>query len=351
LAHGTLIELATGRISIEEDCSGIRSLQSSLMVALFFGQAHGLSLGGRALSVFVGETLAVLLNLIRAVLLVVISASGSASHMKLWHERLGILIPVALFSGVWLTAILLSRNQGMARAMKPKTSAFKSAGFSALFSDGWKGSLMLPAGLALWFGAVEILKGVWYGHPGRAVPATTEWSVEAPQRQNEYQELPFSSGARQYLRFDEGSNWTWLAGNGLRWQALYLRWERGAHALHLARSHMPGDCLVAGGYEVLGSAGVQKVSVKGVELWFRSYVARGEAGPVQVFYCLWEEGSGCQPVEGSWLTYRNRLASVLEARGSSGQRSLELAVWGAATEEDARSGLAEALEEIIRPGQ
>jgi len=87
--------------------------------------------------------------------------------------------------------------------------------------------------------------------------------------------------------------------------------------------------------------------VKGLELIFRSYAARDESGPVHVFYCVWEERVGCRPVEASWLTYRNRLTPVLVGQRNAGQRSLELAVWGAGTEDQARSALGQALEHII----
>jgi hypothetical protein len=45
MAHGNVIEVATGMVGIDEACSGIRSFQSSLMISLFFGEFYALSRG------------------------------------------------------------------------------------------------------------------------------------------------------------------------------------------------------------------------------------------------------------------------------------------------------------------
>src|SRR5262249_30213157 len=41
--HGNIIEISTGVVGVEEACSGIRSLQSGLLAALFLGELYRLS--------------------------------------------------------------------------------------------------------------------------------------------------------------------------------------------------------------------------------------------------------------------------------------------------------------------
>jgi exosortase len=350
LLHGNIIEVGGGRVSIQEGCSGIRSFQSSMMVALFFGQVYQLSWPRRFLCVVAGGTLSVLMNLVRAVVLTLLTGKGGANLMKEWHESGGIPILVTVFLGVSLLALCLRPKPPLPSSDSIGGSSRAVRESSSQISSGWAGSVYLPVGLMVWLGLVEAFNETWYRRHEDRFQTPMVWGVEAPRTTGGFQELPLSQSARQYLRFDKGWNTTWLTAEGMRWQAIYLSWRGGGIATQLARNHTPEDCLVAGGYELSADSRECAVSVKGLELLFRSYIARGDNGPVHVFYCLWQERVGCRLVEASWLTYRNRLTSVIMGQRNAGQRSLELAVWGAHTQDEARHALGEALEHIITVG-
>jgi exosortase/archaeosortase family protein len=321
-----------------------------MMIALFFGQVYRLSWPRRFLCVVGGGTLSVLTNLVRAVVLTILTDNGGAHLTKALHDVGGIPILVVLFLGVFLLALCLRHNPALPSSASIEGNSRALTESSAQISGGWAGSVYLPAGLMVWLGLVEVFNEAWYRQHENRLQTQVVWAVEPPRTAGGFQELPFSQSARQYLRFDEGWNATWPTAEGMRWQAIYLSWKGGRIATQLARNHMPEDCLVAGGYEVVADACDYTVSVKGLELIFRSYAARDESGPVHVFYCLWEERVGCRPMEASWLTYRNRLAPVMMGQRNVGQRSLELAVWGAGTKDKARSALGQALEQIITVG-
>src|SRR4029078_10432291 len=51
---GNLIEVGSGVVGIDEACTGIRSLQATLMVALFLGEFYDLSSIRRIILVLVG---------------------------------------------------------------------------------------------------------------------------------------------------------------------------------------------------------------------------------------------------------------------------------------------------------
>jgi exosortase len=350
LLHGNIVEVGGGSVSIEEGCSGIRSLQSSMMVALFFGQVYQLSWPRRFLCVVAGGTLSVLMNLVRAVVLTLLTGKGGANLMKAWHDSGGIPILVTVFLGVSLLALCLRPKPPLPSSDSIGGSSRAVRESSSQISSGWAGSVYLPVGLMVWLGLVEAFNETWYRRHEDRFQTPMVWGVEAPRTTGGFQELPLSQSARQYLRFDKGWNTTWLTAEGMRWQAIYLSWRGGGIATQLARNHTPEDCLVAGGYELSADSRECAVSVKGLELLFRSYIARGDNGPVHVFYCLWQERVGCRLVEASWLTYRNRLTSVIMGQRNAGQRSLELAVWGAHTQDEARHALGEALEHIITVG-
>jgi hypothetical protein len=150
------------------------------------------------------------------------------------------------------------------------------------------------------------------------------------------------------LRFDEGIDAGWPAEGALRWQVIFLRWNPGRVAAHLARNHTPQDCLVAAGHQLAAESDLHLIPVEGLDLPFRSYTAQEGRGQVYVFYCLWEDRAVCRTFGAEWMSYKNRFASVLEGRRNSGQRSLELALWGAKSQQESEAALRDVLNKIIK---
>jgi len=118
--------------------------------------------------------------------------------------------------------------------------------------------------------------------------------------------------------------------------------------VHLAKSHTPEICLTAAGRELVSQSDLRAVPVHGLQLPFRWYVFRDENGPLRVFYCLWEDRANPQFFRTTSMTYANRLAPVLAGRRNSGQRSLEVAIWGIADQQEAEAALASELETLIK---
>jgi hypothetical protein len=84
---------------------------------------------------------------------------------------------------------------------------------------------------------------------------------------------------------------------------------------------------------------------------FQSYVVKDESGPLHVFYCLWEDRASVQSFSTTTMTYANRLAPVLAGRRNSGERSLEVAIWGIPDAQDAEAALARELEKLVSLGK
>ena len=57
-----MIEVSTGLVGIDESCSGIRSLQATLMIALFFGEFYRMSGTRRGWLLVAGPALAMAFN-------------------------------------------------------------------------------------------------------------------------------------------------------------------------------------------------------------------------------------------------------------------------------------------------
>jgi exosortase len=84
--QGRIIELASGPLAVEEACSGIRSLNSGVMIALVLGEWHRLSATRRLGLIGAAFITAVLLNTLRTFFL----AQGVSRHgpvfLENWHD-------------------------------------------------------------------------------------------------------------------------------------------------------------------------------------------------------------------------------------------------------------------------
>lgn len=115
---GNLIAIASGTVGIDEACSGIRSLQATLMISLFLGQLYRFSGARRMGLVLAGFALAVFFNLIRTFVLVCIASRSGLSALEKWHDSTGITILVACFFALWGLGVWLRRIPGAASSSR-----------------------------------------------------------------------------------------------------------------------------------------------------------------------------------------------------------------------------------------
>src|SRR5437870_11321917 len=95
--EGNLIRVSNGLVGVNEACSGIRSLQTSLMIGLLFGELKGLSVFRRVALVVCAVAIALLANFVRAVFLVRIAAAENLSGVDRWHGVAGYSIIALVF--------------------------------------------------------------------------------------------------------------------------------------------------------------------------------------------------------------------------------------------------------------
>src|SRR5439155_4288497 len=99
--QGNVIEISTGVVGVDEACSGIRSFQAVLMIALFLGEFYLLSIRRQVVCVLAGLGLAFVFNVARTLLLVRIAAAKGVNAMGAWHDPAGVTILVGCFVSVW----------------------------------------------------------------------------------------------------------------------------------------------------------------------------------------------------------------------------------------------------------
>ena len=226
--------------------------------------------------------------------------------------------------------------------------------FSAfqLFSFSKRLAFLLIA-LAVWLLFTNVGVEAWYRVHEANRPESVKWTVQLPRDNPTFRAVALPSKTMRMLRYDEAKNGLWQEPGGTRWQAIFLRWDPGRIAVHLAKSHTPEVCLTAAGNNPVPDPELNWIEVHGLDLPFQSYRVFEQGHAVHVYYCLWEDRAINQAFKTERLTYGNRLGPVLAGRRNSGQRSLEIALWGVDDPQAAEAALKRQLEKLIvveKPG-
>ena len=87
--QGNLIRLSSGTLGVDEACSGIRSLQGSLMATLFVGEIFELKRWRRVFLLLAGAGWALVTNAGRTVFLALMAERGGAGALDRWHDPAG----------------------------------------------------------------------------------------------------------------------------------------------------------------------------------------------------------------------------------------------------------------------
>ena len=109
--EGNLIRVTSGLVGVNEACSGVRSLQTALMIGLLFGELKRLSIWRRFVLVAGAIAIALAANLCRVIFLVWIAATRNISEVSRWHDLAGYAIVGLVFVGTLGLAYLLGRKR------------------------------------------------------------------------------------------------------------------------------------------------------------------------------------------------------------------------------------------------
>src|SRR6266513_2609580 len=346
--EGNLIRVSNGLVGVNEACSGIRSLQTSLMIGLLFGELKRLSILRRGALIAGAVGIALFANFLRAVFLVRVAATKNISEVTRWHDIAGYTIVALVFVGTLGLAYLLGRSE--IRSQKSNvTNQWSVASRQPLVS-------YLAAALC-WLVIVEIGTAAWYRLHESNIVSGLRWSVQWPEQAPNFHKLKIDEEIRSVLRFDQGEAAIWTVttppkglGDPVKFNSsrpnniscfLYLfRWKPGRNSALLANLHRPDVCLPAIGWSEMADTGVRNYPVIGsFELPFRHFEFHREfenSAPqtAHAFYCLWEDrapepsttGTHSPLMSGSRSSWTRveRLRAVLDGRRHLGQQVIEI---------------------------
>jgi len=338
LPIGSLIQLTNGYVGIAEACSGIRSLQAILMVSLVIGELLRYSAVKRGLIIAVGLAIAIICNVARTVVLVLVASRWGVNALSAWHEPTDLAVLVTAFALLGL----------MASWMRGKTlPELRESSQGRLSASGrWSLPWPLAAAICIWVTATFIFTHYWYG-TGEAGSLRLE--IRWPENENAFRYLPMRDEAQHILLCTEGRMASWVDSYGGEWTLFALRWAPGRTATQSARLHRPENCFTASGAVLKRELETTTVMIDAVPLTFRSYLFEHNGVPLVVFYTIWEEAnpdrfSGRVLQDYSGLS---RLQRVLTHERNLGQQSLEFVLTSTTGFRETQSRFKQALPLLL----
>lgn len=343
--QGSLIQLSTHVVDIDEACSGIRSLQGALMATLFVGEIFDLGRGRRLALLLIGAAWALVTNAGRTLFLALVTERAGLAGYDQWHDSAGLGVLAVCVAGVVLAGWLLRRL----RPALPQRPVLPNSARAC--ADRWQAVSRTVLVSTLLIGAGWLATEGWYRSRNAGVVTRVTWEFLPPGHAPEFVTLEQASRVRSDLRYDFHAGGRWVDEDGRQWVGHFFRWDAGKRDAMAALSHDPRHCLGATGKELVEVLPVAEVRVGGVVLPFDAFWFRDQAGEVFVFNTMLEDvryAPGQGPELGRSLEMKSRLAAAWAGRRNPGMRRLEVAVWGARDATTARLAFEHLLREQVR---
>jgi exosortase len=335
--QGNLIILSHGIVGVNEACSGIRSLQSSLMIALFLGEYFRLVAARRLILVALALLSAFVFNAARAFFLMVMMDWRGAEALLRFHDPAGMGIAVASLLFLWVVASFMAGRGESPALVQPRSPGYLR------FPTGW-----LVVLLAAWL-AAETLNQAWYWwHERQAQPAPL-WTLRWPPPRPGFQDEAIDEVARSYLRYDQGWHGKWRDQD--QWELFFFTWSPSRASTGLAQSHRPDICLPAAGFIMKEDLGLKKMEINGLVLPIHSYVFQTplDGQILYVFQAVTDDrvwpDSGYGFATGSLQL--DRLRAAWAGRRNPGQRSLLIVNQGADNSGEAEDRARDQLRDLL----
>ena len=332
---GNVIQLRNGFVGVDEACSGVKTLQAGIMVALVLGEVLSLRSRRRIALLVLGCGWVFACNVFRATALVFVAANQGLGALGKWHDTIG---TAALICG--MTGML-----GLAWMWKGKPQdellASAAAGPARVFSRQW--------GALGWLAFVFVGTEIWYSNHERHLTERPPWQVSWPVENDTVTSLPIPDSTRVILRYDDAKTAVWEEPRGVRWWTFFAHWKPQRAALQLVRSHSPEICLPAIGRTFRMARPDVNVVADPVSLDFRSYEFEQNGHPLFVFVCVQEDKrvAAGVPDTSEW-SLAGRLRAAWQGKRNLGQRLLEIAVSGLDDFTQAGEALTNTVYEILR---
>ena len=334
MGNAILVDRET--ISIDQACSGIRSLQNLLSFALFFALYYRLD-GIRALlGITIGVLLSLGFNSLRALALSLVFLEFGPEDGETWHDAIGNSFIICSFISLWLIARLLSDKEATSGNKDRKKEVKRSGNRTIPWT--YSAAFVLPEALVIaWFACL----------PGQTGDFT--WEVALGPDASVIPE-----GVREVLLFDYGKQGEIPIGPGAPARVIHFGYlEDSAAASLCSRNHDPETCMQYSGVRLVDSESLHRFRFGSDELLFRHYsTPPGKPGgppSLHVFWCSAVLDSRIRSFEFEDPSALAKSLRFLSGKLSYRRKVLLVSLSGERTSVQAKQDLDRVLGSILRP--
>ena len=316
LNSGNLVVLSKGVIGISEACSGIHSLQSLLMVALFLGEERRMRIRRRFFMLGLGVALSLAFNVLRILFLSFICLRYGMDNFEHWHDRAGwsillVSLGIMIFVANELGGKVKSDGSG------PHRDLLRIPPWMAAALTGW---------FLLIIGGTE----AWYRFHDAQAQHIQHLEIYWPTNKMGYTPVEIPDRVRDITLCSDGKSARWREADDTEWSLSLLEFGGGPKGTsQWAPMHTPDICYPSAGMPLLRTHPVAKLKVPGGQMLFQCWEFKRRVGTVLVFYSLHDE-SNLGPSE-LFMPDLLGLSRALKGQRNLGQQTVEIAVTGFAS--------------------
>jgi exosortase/archaeosortase family protein len=309
-AAGTTITLPNCTVGVEEACSGLRSLQTALMVGAAAGELARLKTGARLALLLVAFVMALAGNQVRVLMLVMAGINGGNAAVSQVHDTAGYVVLAILLVGVGSAAWAMGKV-GLRKYEGGKVKRWEGQkGVSSQLAEGREQNEEVEGGrfeigdlrkggtggwvvLGVAVAAMVFAHG-WFWWRGSLAPAPVA-AMLSPAQSGDFQadeNVPaeilgiLGPDEYRYIRGVRDGVPGKVAGYHFYWR------PRKGNANQLY--HRPDRCMPGAGWRIEGEVERQSVRLGEREFVFNVFPFRGPGGPALM---LWGSFLNGEPVE------------------------------------------------------
>ncbi len=332
---GSLIRVDQTEISINDACSGIRSLQNLISFAIFFSIYFRHPLFFFCLSLFSACGLTFIFNSFRALCLSLVSLELGNEVLQVWHDWLGNIFICAAFLCLFFITWFFQNNPLSDCNQKHKKESNWDFHLPKSFSVTFVSAILfIEIAVFYWF-SIKLGSSSEFG-----------WHVEQTESSK-----PIDEGVQKVLQFDYGHQQIVKIDNDQNAEVIFFGYhEKSAAASLCSRNHPPDYCMAHTGMTLVESSA--PIIYKGTNkpLTFRHYVTKENPtshSPTHVFWCSATTDSRISEFEFENPTVFEKTLRFLSGKLSYKRQVVLVSITGRYSSQNAQSELLKVLEKVI----
>lgn len=347
---GNIIQLPNGQLGVEEACSGILSLQASLMIGCLLGEVYRLTFPRRIVLVLSSMTFALIGNYLRTFFLAMVAFYRDVDAVASWHDTAG--YSILIFTGIssWLAALFLETRSVSAPGIALHKT--RSPG-----DEIPRTRIALRVALAIFMATLlaEVGTQVWYGWRESSLIRHPEWAIKFPESAT-FKKMTLSGVTRQALRCDSVQGGKWQDGQGWNWTAFWIQYKPKPYNRIVLGWHTPDNCLPTVGLTKDQDYPNFRADVNGLHFSVQPRKFLTQDSAIYVFWVVYPNSGDPPPDTDTRISppffskFRIHLLDIWHGYRGVGVETLEVALVGPSSYEAAKAGYLDVLKAIAVPG-